>query len=289
MAQLDEMRIYVAVVKTGNFTAAAKQLRVTKQLVSRRVMDLEARLGARLLNRTTRKLAPTESGRVFYERCVRILQEIDEAEQAISNQSGELRGLLRISAPVSFASMVLAPALNAFMKRHPKLEVLLDVDNRKVDIVGEGYDMVIRITANPDEGMVARKLTSSPLVYCCSHAYIEAFGIPESPHGLAMHRCISAPGNEWLFEKDGVLQRIQIHPVLRSNHGEILRDAAIDGLGIAGLPYFYVAAALREKRLVQVLKEFTPDNGLVYILYPQHRQSSVTVRAFADHLQQWFA
>jgi len=289
MSNFEEIRIYVEVVRCSNFTVAAKTLGITKQLVSRRIMALEERLGARLLNRTTRKLSPTELGRVFYERCMRVLQELNEAEQEVSNQSDELRGLLRISAPVSYASMVLAPALNAFMLQHPNLEVSVDVDNRLVDIVGEGYDMAIRITMHPEPGLVARKLADSALIYCCSPTYADKYGIPHSPIELRTHRCITSFGNEWVFQHDGELRKIQIHPVLRSNHGEVMREAAIAGLGITGLPEFYVKEAIRDNLLIPILSSYTASIGPVYALYPQHRQSSAMVRAFADHLQAWFS
>jgi DNA-binding transcriptional LysR family regulator len=288
MNSFEEMRIYTEVIKSSNFTKAASNLGISKQLVSRRLMELEARLGARLLHRTTRKLSPTELGKVFYERCLTILQSVDEAEQAVSNHSGELRGVLRISAPVSFASMRLSPCLNAFLLAHPKLSVLLDVDNRLVDIVGEGYDLAIRVTMHPDPGLIAKKLADSPLIYCCSPTYIKQYGEPNSPLKLADHRCISQPSSEWIFEKNGEILKIPIQAILRSNHGEVMKNAAVAGLGITGLPYFYVEEALKSGELVQILKEFTGGVGVVYALYPQHKQSSVAVRAFVDHLQAWF-
>ncbi|WP_287109813.1 LysR family transcriptional regulator [Methylobacillus sp.] len=288
MSRLEQMRIYAEVVKHGNFTAAARHLGISKQLVSRRVMELEERLGARLLQRTTRKLSPTELGRVFFTRCQSILQEIDEAEQEVASSTGELRGLLRLSAPVSFASMVLSPALNRFMQLHPNLEVALDVDNRVVDLVGEGYDMAIRITKQPDEGLIARKLADSALAYCCSPSYLAQHGAPQSPTQLGRHRCITSKAGEWLFEDAGELLKLQVHPVLRSNHGEVMCEAAIAGLGIVGLPEFYVRKALETGALVQVLQEYTADIGAVYALYPPHRQASLMVRSFADFLQEWF-
>lgn len=289
MSQLEQMKIFAAVVKSGNFTTAASQLGISKQLVSRRIMELESRLGARLLLRTTRKLSTTELGREFYQRCLNILQQVDEAEQAVASSSGELRGLLRISAPVSFASMMLAPALNQFMQLHPKLELALDVDNRLVDVVGEGYDMVIRITQQPDEGMVARRLMDSPLVYCCSPGYLQQYGEPASPLQLGLHRCISARSAEWPFIVNGEPLKLMVHPVLRSNHGEVMCAAAVAGLGIVGLPWFYVREALQRGELVQVLRGFMGDSSAVYALYPQHRQSSLMVRSLADFLQQWFS
>lgn len=286
---LDEIKIYAEVVKLSNFTAAAKSLGITKQLVSRRMMALEARLGARLLNRTTRQLSTTDLGREFYHRCIRILAELTEAEQLVNNQSDELRGLLRISAPVSYASMVLSPALNAFMQQHPQLDISLDVDNRLVDIIAEGFDIAIRITGHLDAGLIAKKLSSAPLVYCCSPNYAKKNGIPQNPKQLKTHRCITHGGAEWIFKQDNEQIKMHIHPVLRSNHGEVMRNAAIAGLGITCLPAFYVTNALKNGLLIPILKEFTVDIGNIYAMYPQHKQSSVMVRAFVAHMQTWLS
>jgi len=288
MLSTEEMKTYVEVVKFSNFTLAAKSLNITKQLVSRRIMAMEQNLGVRLLNRTTRKLSITEVGRVFYARCMQILQAIDEATQEITDQSSELRGLLRITAPVSFASMLLSPALNAFMLQHPLLDVSLDADNRTVDIIGEGYDIAIRITGQPDAGLIARKLDASPLIYCCSPSYVAQNGTPDNPRALRTHRCISQTSAEWIFKQEGEMIKMPIHAVLRSNQGEVMREAAIAGLGITGLPKFYVAEALNNGDLIQILHDFTPDFGNIYAMYPQHKQSSRMVRTFADHLQDWF-
>lgn len=287
MTSFEAMRIFAEVVKSGNFTTAAKNLGISKQLVSRRVMELEASLGTRLLNRTTRKLAPTELGKIFYERCLRIIQDITEAEQEITNRSGELRGLLRLSAPVSFASMVLSPVINSFMGIHPKLEVVVDVNNHVVD-VSENYDVAIKITRQPDPGLMSRWLTHFPQICCCSPAYADRYGIPQTPSQLTGHRCITQHANEWIFEKHGQMENLQIHPVMRSNHGEVMREAAIAGLGITLLPAFYVEEALNRNALVPILQDYAIDPVPVYALYPQHRQSSVTVRTFIEYLQQWF-
>lgn len=288
MANLEEIKIYVTVINHSNFTSAAKTLGISKQLVSRRIMALEARLGAHLLNRTTRQLSTTELGRVFYEHCLRILRELQDAEQAVSQQLGELRGLLRISAPVSYASMVLPPALNAFMLQHLHLDVQVDVDNRIVDIIGEGYDLAIRITPRPDAGLIAKKLADAPLVYCCSPHYASQYGVPDSPKALRSHRCITQSA-EWVFKLANEHMTIQINPVLRSNHGEVMRDAAIAGIGITCLPEFYVADAIKAGKLLPILVNYTIAPGCIYAFYPQHKQASPMVRAFADHLQHWFS
>ena len=288
MASIEEMHYFVEVVKHGNFTSAALALGISKQLVSRRIIALEARLGLRLLLRTTRKLSPTETGKVFFQRAQQILQAIHDAELEISNRSDELRGLLKISVPLSYANLRLAPALTAFMQQHPLLEVWLDADNRHVDMVSEGYDMVIRVTDQPEEGMVARKLENAAIRYCCSPDYIARYGIPDSPQALGKHACLTHRTSEWLFTERDQIHRIPIHPRLRSNHGEVLREAALAGLGITGLPAFYVLDDLHSGRLVEVLAEFGMHQGGIYAMYPYHKQVSASTLALIEHLRSWF-
>lgn len=288
MPSFEEMRFFIEVVKHGNFTSAAKVLGISKQLVSRRIIALEARLGVRLLQRTTRKLSPTETGKVFFQRAQHILQAMHDVEVEISHRSDKLRGLLKISTPLSYANLRLAPALTSFMQLHPMLEIWLDADNRQVDIVSEGYDMVIRVTDQPEEGMVARKLEDAAMRFCCSPDYIARHGAPGSPHALTSHACLTHRASEWIFNENDQLQRIHIQPRLRSNHGEVLRDAAIAGLGITGLPAFYVMEALQTGKLVEVLADYTIQQAGIYAMYPYHKQVSANALALVAHLQQWF-
>lgn len=287
MTSFEDLHFFVEVVKHGNFTTAAQSLGISKQLVSRRIIALEARLGMRLLQRTTRKLSATETGKVFFQRAQTILQALHEAELEVSNRSGDLRGLLKISVPLSYASLRLAPALTAFMQQHPQLEIWLDADNRHVDMVSEGYDMVIRVTDQPEEGMVARKLEDAAMCYCCSPAYIAQHGIPSTPHALAKHICLTHRASEWQFVEHDQIHRIPIQPRLKSNHGEVLRDAALAGLGITGLPAFYVAADLQAGRLVEVLADYRRPQGGIYAMYPYHKQVSANTLALIEHLRQW--
>lgn len=287
MTSFEDLHFFVEVVKHGNFTTAAHSLGISKQLVSRRIIALEARLGMRLLQRTTRKLSATETGKVFFQRAQTILQALHEAELEVSNRSGDLRGLLKISVPLSYASLRLAPALTAFMQQHPQLEIWLDADNRHVDMVSEGYDMVIRVTDQPEEGMVARKLEDAAMCYCCSPAYIAQHGIPSTPHALAKHICLTHRASEWQFVEHDQIHRIPIQPRLKSNHGEVLRDAALAGLGITGLPAFYVAADLQAGRLVEVLADYRRPQGGIYAMYPYHKQVSANTLALIEHLRQW--
>jgi len=288
MASIEEMQFFVEVVKHGNFTSAAHALGISKQLVSRRIIALEARLGVRLLLRTTRKLSPTETGKVFFQRAQQILQAIHDAELEISNRSDELRGLLKLSVPLSYANLRLAPALTAFMQQHPHVDIWLDADNRHVDMISEGYDMVIRVTDQPEEGMVARKLEDAAIRFCCSPEYIARNGIPESPQALATHACLTHRASEWVFTEHDQIHRIPIHARLRSNHGEVLRDAALAGLGITGLPAFYVLDDLHHGRLVEVLAEFGMQQAGIFAMYPYHKQVSANALALIEHLRQWF-
>ncbi|SDK49667.1 transcriptional regulator, LysR family [Methylophilus rhizosphaerae] len=288
MTSLEEMRFFVEVVKHGNFTSAARALGISKQLVSRRIIALEAHLGVRLLLRTTRKLSPTETGKLFFQRAQHILQAMHDVELEISNRSDELRGLLKISAPLSYARLRLAPALMAFMQQHPLVEVWLEADNRHVDMIGEGYDMVIRVTNQPEEGMVARKLEDAAVRYCCSPDYIARYGTPASPQALATHACLTHRASEWLFSGNDQIHRIPVHPRLKSNHGEVLRDAALAGLGITGLPAFYVLDDLQSGRLVEVLAEYRMQQAGIYAMYPYHKQVSSNTLALIEHLRQWF-
>lgn len=288
MNSLEEMHFFVEVVKHGNFTSAAQTLGISKQLVSRRIIALEARLGVRLLLRTTRKLSPTETGKVFFQRAQHILQAIHDAELEMSNRSDELRGLLKISVPLSYANLRLSPALTAFMQKHPLLEVWLDADNRHVDMISEGYDMVIRVTDQPEDGMVARKLEDAAMRFCCSPDYMARFGVPSTPQELASHACLTHRASEWLFIDNEQTHRIPIRPRLKSNHGEVLRDAAVAGLGITGLPAFYVLDDLHHGRLVEVLTTYRLQQAGIYAMYPYHKQVSANALALIEHLRQWF-
>lgn len=288
MASLEEMHFFVEVVKHGNFTSAAQALGISKQLVSRRIIALEARLGVRLLLRTTRKLSPTETGKVFFQRAQHILQAIHDAELEVSNRSDALRGMLKISVPLSYAHLRLAPALTAFMQQHPLVDVWLDADNRHVDMISEGYDMVIRVTDQPEDGMVARKLEDAAMRYCCSPDYIARHGVPASPQALSKHTCLTHRASEWLFSEHEQIYRIPIHARLKSNHGEVLRDAAVAGLGITGLPAFYVLEDLQHGRLVEVLADYRMQQAGIYAMYPYHKQVSANALALIEHLRQWF-
>lgn len=291
MNQLEDMRIFVTTVDAGSFTTAAETLGLSKQFVSRRVMALEERLGVRLLNRTTRRLHITPAGQEYYARALRILDDVGEAELAVSSQGAAPKGTLRVTAPMSFGTMHLGAVLPNFLLRYPAVGVELDLNDRPVDLIREGYDMAIRIGKLQDSTLVARALAPAQVVTCCSPAYLFGRGAPATPAELGAHDCLlygHGRGVEWPFQRDGRPWQVAVDGRLLTNNGEIVRDAAIAGLGIARLPTFIVGEALHDGRLVTVLDAYAPPPVAVHAVYPQHRQRSLTVRAFIDFLDEAF-
>jgi DNA-binding transcriptional LysR family regulator len=287
--QLEDMRIFVATVDARNFTAAAIRLALSKQFVSRRVMALEETLSVQLLIRNTRKLAVTELGQEFYERAKRILGEVEDAEQAMSLRRAGPRGLLRVSAPMSFGTTHLSPLVASFLREHNDVRFDMELSDRTVDVVGEGFDMAIRIGALPDSTLIAQKLVDVRMVLCCSPGYARRRGKPKTPADLARHACLlygHGGAVNWDFVVDGALKSVEVHGPLRANNGELLREAAAAGLGIVRLPDFIVREALQAGQLVDVLEAYAPAATGVFAVFPQHRQSSLTIRAFVDYLRE---
>lgn len=291
MGQLQDMRIFAETVEAQSFTAAADRLGLSKQFVSKRIAALEKRLGARLLLRSTRKLRVTDLGLAYHERAQRILQEVDAAEQMVTSETATPRGVLRLSAPMTFATMHLGALIPAFMRRHPEVSVALELNDRAVDLIGEGYDMAVRIGTLADSSLVARRITTVQLITCASPDYLRRHGVPAEPKELTAHACLlygHAARGEWAFRIGARTRKVAVSGPMRSNNGEMLRDAAIAGLGLIVLPDFIVAAALADGRLVEVLEDFRPASFAAYAVYPQHRQSSLLVRAFSDFLVERF-
>ena len=291
MNRLEDMRIFVESVDAGSFTAAAERLELSKQFVSKRVSALEAGLGARLLIRTTRKLRVTELGLAYYERARGILQQVDDAEQMVASQVAEPRGLLRVAAPMSFGTMHLSPSIPDFLQRYPEVSLDLDLNDRRVDLISEGYDMALRIGKLEDSSMVARRLAPLDRVICASPAYLERHGEPMSLEALRSHTCLLYGLNrsmEWDLARDGKTLSVPVSGRLRVNNGELLRDAAIAGLGLAFLPTFIISPALADGRLVSLLDAYRPPATSIYAVYPQHRQSSLLIRSLTDFLHDRF-
>ena len=256
MNNLSAMAIFAKVVEAKSFTAAAARLGVTKSLVSREIGRLEDRLGARLLNRSTRRLSVTETGAAFYERCARVVAEAEEAERAVTNLQSEPRGTLMLNAPVSFGALHVAPAISEYLARFPEARIDMTLNDRFVDLVEEGFDLAIRIAVLTDSSLIARRLAPSRRAVCASYAYLERHGAPRVPDDLLHHNCMSyaymAIEDQWQLIEDGQSRAIPVSGNFRANNGDALREAALAGLGLAILPTFIVGRDIQEGRLASV-------------------------------------
>lgn len=293
MDALLQMEALVRVVESGSITAAADQLDVAKSAISRRLSELERRLGSRLLVRTTRRVRLTETGRQFYERAARILDEVADAESEVSGASAEATGRIRFAAPLSFGLLHLPQLIVAFQQECPGVEFDLDFNDRRVDLVGEGFDMALRIARLEDSTLVARKLTNIRHVVCASPAYWDQHGRPASPADLAGHRLLeyaNASATAWNFRHpDGKRGRVQIPSRLRANNGQFLRELAIAGLGVVQQPTFIVYSAIEAGDLQPVLLEYEWNTLSAYAVYPPGRHLPLRVRRFADFLADRFS
>lgn len=288
MNRLLEMEIFVRIVDAGSISAAAERLDTAKSAVSRRLTDLETRLGVRLLNRTTRRLSLTGAGSDFYARCVAILADVTEAEECVASAETELAGGMRVAAPVSFGLAHLGPAINEFMLEHPGVTFDLDFNDRHVDLVEEGFDVAIRIAKLPDSTLIARRLTPILSVVCASPEYWDTHGRPQRPEDLKGHRALrytNAPQRAWPWTRaDGGRGSVTIPYVFSANNGDYLAKAAIAGLGVVRTPVFIVYRAIESGDLEPVLTNYRWGDVEAHAVYPPTRHVSRRVRAFIDFL-----
>lgn len=282
------MRVFATVVESGSFSAAAEQLRLSATATSRHVADLEKHLGAQLLQRSTRRLHLTEIGTSYYERCRLILADVEEAETQAATSESQPRGVLRISLPHSFGLRYFGPLVPEFCKRYPDLQLELSFSDQKVDLVEEGIDMAVRITAELKTSLVARKLATAGFVCCASPAYLQAQGTPLHPDDLRQHNCLAysyAPaGNLWNFTRDGKPVDVQVKGTLRANSGDMNRIAAINGLGVAVLPTFMISDELRSGALQPILADYPIPDKYVSAVYLPGARRSARIRAMVDYL-----
>jgi DNA-binding transcriptional LysR family regulator len=294
MDRFEEMHTFVGVVEAGSITGAAERLGIAKSAVSRRLADLEERLSAQLFRRTTRRLNLTDTGQGYYERCLRILADVEEAELAVSQQHGDLQGRLRVAVPLSFGLNHLGPAIDAFLRSHPEIEFDLDLNDRQVDLLAEGFDLAVRIAELADSTLIARRLAPVRHVVCASPAYLAGRGTPRTPGELAGHDCLiyaNAPHpGLWAYTDSGGRQgSVQVRARLRANNGDCLRQAAEDGHGIVLEPSFIVYRSIEARKLRPILTEFQWPTIYVHAVYPRTRHLSRRVRAFVDFLAERFA
>jgi DNA-binding transcriptional LysR family regulator len=293
MDTIDGMRTFVAVMSAGSFSAAADRLSMSPQLVSKYVGQLEARLGARLLNRSTRRLSITEAGQAYYERCQYVLAEIDEMESAVGDATLTARGTLRINAPMSFGALHLSKAIADYQRTQPEVGVNLTLDDRTVDIVSEGYDMAIRIARLSESSLIARKLAPVKMVVCAAPRYLRERGTPTSPKDLESHECLGyayySEPDRWRFKaKDGEQHDVRINGCFSANNGDALRQAAIAGTGLILQPTFIVGNDIQVNALQVVLDDYEVAELGVYAVYPHRQYLSGKVRTFVDFLANHF-
>ena len=289
---LSSMATFAKVVEAKSFTAAAIELAMSKSAVSKHISRLEDRLGARLLNRTTRRLSLTETGAAFYDRCARVVAEAEEAELAVTRLQSEPRGTLRMNAPVTFGALHIAPAISEFLGRYPDLQIEMTLNDRFVDLVEEGFDLAIRIARLTDSSLIARRIAPDRRVVCGTPAYFARRGTPTSPEDLVRHNCISytymTVPDQWQFVEGDATRSIAVEGNFRANNADAMRAVVLAGLGLAMLPTFAVGAELQAGRLQAVLERYTPSRTSVYAVYPHSRHLSAKVRAFVDFLADRF-
>ncbi len=287
--RLAAMAAFAKVVELEGFSAAARDMGVSKSTVSKQIARLEDEMGARLLNRTTRRLSLTEAGLAFFQGALRVLAEAEAAEQTVTHLSTAPRGILKVNAPMSFGVRHVAPALPAFMKEYPELAVALDLNDRVVDLVEEGYDLALRIVRLRDSSLIARRLAPSRSILCAAPDYLARRGVPQGLEDLADHECLlysyQATGDSWRFQGPGGERQIRVSSRLRANSGDALLQAALGGLGIVLLPSFICHEDVRCGRLVQLLPEWNERSGIdINAVFPANRNLSPKVRVFIDFL-----
>ena len=291
MLKLEFLAAFAAIAETGSITGAAGRLSVSKSVVSERLLELERTLGARLVERTTRRLALTEDGNAFYERARGILRDVDSATTELAERRGRLTGSLRISAPVSFGALHLGRALFGFLARHPQIELTLELDDRFVKISEEGYDAVIRHGPVDDRRVIAKRLAVSRRLLVASPEYLARAGEPTSLRDLEQHKGIvySVRGNaDWRFRRGRKFVTVSPAIALRVNNGLLMRDAAIAGLGVALLPTFLLDVPLRERTLRVLDVGAEGEGATVHIAYPEHLRTSGKLRALTAWLREAF-
>ena len=293
MDRLDSMRAFTRVVDEGGFAAAARRIGLSRSVVNKAVINLENELGVQLLRRSTRQVTPTDTGLAFYDRCVRILDDVDEAITAVKELQEMPTGNLRINAPMSFGTLHLSSLVAEFMAAHPEVHVELVLNDRFVDPIEEGFDVTLRVgEASPSTSLIAREIVPAKRVLCASPAYLEQAGEPLDPTELREHRCLHYgyldSGSQWRLVGPGGDRTYAIQCVMWSNNGDALKDAAIHHQGIALLPTFIVGDALQNGQLRTVLPDYAPPQIMLCALYPRHRHLSAKVKLFVDALEERF-
>ncbi|WLI90746.1 LysR family transcriptional regulator [Massilia sp. R2A-15] len=282
------MRMYVAVVDGGSFAAAADKLDISRAMVSKQIQKLEEHLGTRLMNRTTRRLSLTETGRAFYERSVQIVSDVEEAEQIAGQLTRMPQGVLRVTIPLSYGQHRLAAIIGDYTQAYPQVQLDISLSDRKVDLIDEGFDLAIRIGAMPQSELIARKIGGVRSIVCAAPSYIDSHGAPQTPAGLTAHACLgytlTGTGTEWRLEGPAGTVAVPISGPIKADNGDIIRLAALRGAGIVFQPQFIIGDDIDAGRLVRVLPEWQSAELGVYAVYPSRKHLSAKVRTFVDFL-----
>ncbi|WP_323004284.1 LysR family transcriptional regulator [Denitromonas sp.] len=294
MDRIEAMRVFCEVVDAGGFAAAATRMGLSTSAISRQVAQLEAHLNVRLLNRTTRKVSPTDAGQAYFDRCVQWLAEMDETEAVMAGEARRPSGRLRLSAPIAFSVHRLAPAFAAFLQRYPEVTLDVALSDNVADFIDEGLDLAIRIGRLGSENLVARRIDSARLMLAASPAYLAARGTPMHPEALADHDCFvysyAASGSLWQFQGPGGESiAVRVSGAVRANNGILLAEMASCGRGIVQVPDFLVQPLLDSGRLVAVLTDWEPPPLAIHAVYPTRRHLSAKVQALVGFLTEWFA
>ena len=294
MDRFQSLSVFAKVVEQGGFARAAERLQLSASAVSRHVAELEAHLGVRLLNRTTRKLSLTESGQAFHERTVQLLADLEEAEASVAASALSPRGTLRLTCPIAFGEWYVAPAIAAFSAQHPQLRFDVELSDRMVDLVEEGFDLGIRIGSSSSQALIARRIGETRLVCVASPSYVARHGVPKVPQDLTGHRCLvysyQSVRDVWRFaDARGVEHVVRIAGPAMSNNGRFLAALAACGMAISMEPDILVRDELRSGRLVELLAGYRPPAIPIHAVYPSRRHLSAKVRTFVDFIAKRFA
>ncbi|WP_416424359.1 LysR family transcriptional regulator [Pseudomonas sp. App30] len=293
MNQAQDLSFFHLLAKQGSLVATARELGVTPPAVSKRLAALEARLGVRLVNRTTRSMSLTPEGELYFAHVARILAQIDEAEQLVSSSRATPKGLIRVNASLGFGRRHIGPALAAFFSHYPEVEIQLEISDHPLDLATHGFDLGIRFGSLPDAALHARKIASNRRLLCASPLYLEKHGTPVKLADLARHNCIFIRQNEspygvWSFNHGGRTENVKVHGALGCNDGEVALNWALEGYGILLRAEWDIARYVRSGRLRLVLEDQTPTRADVYAVYPQQLHLSARVRRLIDFLIERF-
>ncbi len=293
MSPVSELAFFIQLVRLGSLAATARELNLTPPAVSKRLAQLEQRLGVRLLNRTTRSISLTAEGELYLVNAQRILGEIEEMERQVSSSRAEPKGLLRVNAPLGFGRTHVGPAISSFVQRHPEVEVQLQLTDRPINLPDDAIDVAIRFGDLPDSRLIARKIASNRRRLCATPSYLDRCGHPQAPKDLAQHNCIVLRQNDlafgvWRFNRGKQSESVKVHGGLSTNDGEVALNWALDGHGILMRAEWNLARYLRSGELVEVLEDYETPPADIYAVYLERLNLSAKVSFFIEHLREFF-